>query len=167
MPELEKNLQTQVSDRLVAESRVLKRYVSRHAADAHDAADIYQESILRVMEQAKASVIHNPVAYAIRIARNLIINQPKHYSLDTASLDELICPAHSPEESLSYDQRVKALQVFLAAMPAMRREVFLRRRLRGESRAQISVTLNLSEEAVKKHITRALSDLQRFLDETH
>jgi RNA polymerase sigma-70 factor (ECF subfamily) len=167
MPELEKNLQAHVSDRLVADSGVLKRYVNRHAADAHDAADIYQESILRVMEQARASVIRNPVAYAIRIARNLIINQPKHYSVDTAYLDTLICPARSPEESLSYDQRVKALKVFLASMPIMRREVFLRRRMRGESRAHISAALNLSEDAVKKHITRALSDLQRFLDETN
>lgn len=166
MAELDKNLQAQMSDKLLADSSVLKRYVSRHAADTHDAADIYQESILRVMEQARASVIRNPIAYAIRIARNLIINQPKRYSVDAAYLDTLICPARSPEESLSYDQRVNALQLFLASMPGMRREVFLRRRMRGESRAQISAALSLSEDAVKKHITRALSDLQRFLDET-
>lgn len=167
MSELDKNVQAHMTDRLMADSGALKRYVSRHAVDAHDAADIYQESILRVMEQARASVIRNPVAYAIRIARNLIINQPKRYTVDEAYLDTLICPARSPEESLSYDQRVNALKVFLATMPVMRREVFLRRRMRGESRAQISAALNLSEDAVKKHITRALSDLQRFLDDTN
>jgi RNA polymerase sigma factor (sigma-70 family) len=165
MLELEEHQQNQMNHRLISESDSLRRYVSRNAADAQDAADIYQESILRVMEQARASVIHNPIAYAMRIARNLILNKPKQPVYENDILDEIVCSAPSPEESLNQTQKITALKEFLASMPPLRREVFLRRRMRGESRAQIANTLQLSEDSVKKHITRALSDLQKFLDE--
>lgn len=165
MLELEEHQQNQMNHRLISESDSLRRYVSRNAADAQDAADIYQESILRVMEQARASVIHNPIAYAMRIARNLILNKPKQPVYENDILDEIVCSAPSPEESLNQAQKITALKEFLASMPPLRREVFLRRRMRGESRAQIANALQLSEDSVKKHITRALSDLQKFLDE--
>jgi DNA-directed RNA polymerase specialized sigma24 family protein len=37
--------------------------------------------------------------------------------------------------------------------------------MKGESRLEIANALNISEDAVKKHISRALGDLQRFVDE--
>ena len=167
MLEQEKNSQDNVRQRLVADGALLKRYIGRHATDVHEAADIYQESVVRVMEQARASIIHNPVAYAIRVARNLIFNKPRECFLNIENIEEIVCQALSPEESLNHDQKLKALRLFLASMPPMRRDVFLRRRMRGESRAQIALALNLSEEAVKKHITRALGNMQRFVDENN
>ena len=80
-------------------------------------------------------------------------------------MQNVICPSPSPEQALNDQQRLRALKYFLADMPELRRNVLLRRRMKGETRAQIAAALNLSEDAVKKHITRALADLQRFLDQ--
>ncbi len=166
MLELEKNpAPTNVAQRLIEQGSLLRRYVGRHTAEPQDAADIYQESILRVMEQARGRAIHNPLAYAIRVAKNLIINKPKARNESDDALQELICPAPSPEESLNQQQRLQAFKTFLATMPSLRREVLLRRRINGETRAQIAAAMDMSEDAVKKHITRALADLQRFVDE--
>jgi len=160
MPELKAEEDVVRRDLVEGSSRI-KRYLSRHAADAGEAADFYQESIARVLEQARERPIHNPVAYAIRVARNLIINRPApHYAEER----ELACPGPSPEESASRAQRLALLTRALESMPPLRRSVFIRRRLQGDSRATIARDLGISEEAVKKHVSRALCDLQRLLD---
>lgn len=146
---------------LVEGSPRIKRYLSCRVADASEAADFYQESVARVLERAREQRIHNPVAYAIRVARNLIINRPAPSYDDEG---ELACPGPSPEESASRAQRVALLTRALESMPPLRRSVFVRRRLHGDSRATIARELGISEEAVKKHISRALYDLQRMLD---
>lgn len=150
---------------LVDGSSRIKRYLSRHAADATEVADFYQESIARVLERAREEPIRNPVAYAIRVARNLIINRPAlRYVLRNEEERELVCPRPSPEESASRGQRIAQLSRALESMPPLRRSVFIRRRLHGDSRETIARDLGISEEAVKKHISRALCDLQRLLD---
>ena len=53
-------------------SKVLKQYLHRHSVNSEEAADLYQESIARVLEQSKATVFDNPLAYAFRVARNLL-----------------------------------------------------------------------------------------------
>lgn len=157
-----------LDERLTSATGPLKRYIQRIAPNSSDAADIYQESILRVIEQARTQPLRNPLAYAVRIARNLLLSTFKTQPLSLETLDDLHCPLPcprpSPEERTSQTQRAQLLQNFLATMPAQRREVLIRRRLQGESREQIAQIMSLSEAAVKKHMTRALADLQRFLD---
>ncbi|WP_250459376.1 RNA polymerase sigma factor [Microbulbifer litoralis] len=154
-------LSRQLVRELIDGSAQIQRYVRRHAADPSDAADVYQESITRVLEQARGRRIDNPVAYAIRTARNLMFNRVREETLEE---HEPVCTAPSPEDSYSYRQRVERLSGALKAMPSLRREVFIRRRIHGESREEIARALNLSREAVKKHMTRALVDIQRHLD---
>jgi len=160
-----------LDERLTSATGPLKRYIQRIAPNSSDAADIYQESILRVIEQARTQPLRNPLAYAVRIARNLLLNTFKTQPLSLEALDDLhspiTCPKPCPEERTSQAQRAQLLHGFLATMPAQRREVLIRRRLQGESREQIAHAMSLSEEAVKKHMTRALADLQRFLDSNH
>ena len=164
MPESDLLDQEEVRQQLLTGSSALQRYLNRHTADASDAADFYQESIARVMEQARERPIRNPIAYAIRIARNLMINHSRNEFTDSEVLDTLECPSPSPEDHASQAQNLQLLNDVLAALPPLRRAVLVRRRLQGESREQIAAALGISEEAVKKHITRALGDLQRALD---
>lgn len=62
-------------------------------------------------------------------------------------------------------QRLALFSATLEAMPPLRREVFRRRRLEGQSREEIAEALGLQPEAVKKHISRAMAQLARALDE--
>lgn len=48
-------------------------------------------------------------------------------------------------------------------MSPLRRDVFIRRRLHGESRQLIAKNLGVSEEAVKKHISRAMDMLKNAI----
>lgn len=152
-----------VQQQLLAGSHLIQGYIYRHTRNPQEAADCYQEVIARVLEQARTSAINNPVAYAIRTARNLIINNPQVIHEDPELLEQVLCASLSPEERLNTEQRVAHILRILHAMPALRREVFIRRRVNGESRETIADALAISREAVKKHITRAMVDIQREL----
>lgn len=159
MPEI-KNSVRELHQQLT-EGNHLVRYLSRHASNADEAAEIYQESIVRVLEQAKQSAIHNPLAYVIRVARNLLIKTPD-ISLD--DVDEMHCSQPNPEETVSQQQRVDLITQALNTMPSQRRRVFILRRMEGESRQAIAAILGISTDAVSKHLSRAMADIQRQLD---
>jgi RNA polymerase sigma-70 factor (ECF subfamily) len=60
---------------------------------------------------------------------------------------------------------VDLLSQALSAMPPLRRQVFVLLRMEGKSRSEIATLLQISEDAVSKHVSRALADIQRLLDQ--
>jgi RNA polymerase sigma-70 factor (ECF subfamily) len=60
-------------------------------------------------------------------------------------------------------QKLELLSKVVAAMPELRRQVFILRRVEGLSRDQIACQLGLADEAVKKHITRAMMDIAKAM----
>lgn len=139
----------------------LARYLQRNASSA-DAADIFQESVTRVLEQAKQRPILNPLAYAFTVARHMLMRLKPTQAEEP---DQLLCQSANPEEMASMQQTVDLLSQALAAMPTLRRQVFVLLRMEGKSRSDIAALLQISEDAVSKHISRALADIQRLLDQ--
>ncbi|UTF60233.1 RNA polymerase sigma factor [Gilvimarinus sp. DA14] len=154
--------QEQLGRVLVNGSGQIKNYLRRYSSDASEVADFYQEAVARVLERSREQTIHNPIAYALQVAKHLLFSRRAEAS--AAESHELECPAPSPEDSACGQQRLDQLQRALDNMPPLRRRVFIRRRLHGESREAIAKAMGITEAAVKKHITRAMSDLQRELD---
>ena len=138
----------------------LARYLEKNASSA-DAADIFQESIARVLEQARQKPVLNPLAYAFTVARHMLMRLKP---LPAEQPDELACQSANPEEMASLQQTVTLFSQALEAMPALRRQVFVLYRMEGKSRSCIAALLQISEEAVAKHVSRALADIQRQID---
>ncbi|GAA0561581.1 RNA polymerase sigma factor [Rheinheimera aquimaris] len=139
----------------------LLRYLQKNANSA-DAADIFQEAVTRVLEQTRQKPILNPLAYAFTVARHLLMRIRNH---PAEQPDELVCQSANPEEMASMQQTVELFGQTLAAMPALRRQVFVLYRVEGKSRSHIATLLQISEEAVSKHVSRALADIQRQIDQ--
>ena len=139
----------------------LARYLQRNASSA-DAADIFQESVTRVLEQSRQRPILNPLAYAFPVARHMLMRL-KPAQAEEPDLQP--CQSANPEEMASMQQTVDLLSQALAAMPTLRRQVFVLLRMEGKSRSDIAALLQISEDAVSKHISRALADIQRLLDQ--
>jgi RNA polymerase sigma-70 factor (ECF subfamily) len=139
----------------------LARYLQRNASSA-DAADIFQESVTRVLEQSRQRPILNPLAYAFTVARHMLMRL-KPAQAEEPDLQP--CQSANPEEMASMQQTVDLLSQALAAMPTLRRQVFVLLRMEGKSRSDIAALLQISEDAVSKHISRALADIQRLLDQ--
>lgn len=157
------NVSSQDIHRQIVEGAQLNRYLNRHAKSADEAADIYQESIVRVLEQSRRHRIDNPLAYAIRVARNLL--SARHTEEESDDIDGIACSRYAPEEHVEHAQTCAQLSEVLESMPPLRKKVFILRRMEGETRQHIAKHLNISVEAVSKHLSRAMADVQRHLDQ--
>lgn len=142
---------------------VLIRWLARLVRCEATAADLAQESYLRVADAAGEQIIRHPRAFLFRTARNLALDhlrkmrtrsgmaEPLDESLDLPS------PQPSAERALLDRQRVVLFRQVLETLPPRCREVFLLHRVHHCTYGDIALRLSISESAVEKHIMRALS----------
>ena len=161
----------EVGRTLAAQNRVLLAYVRRRLTTAGDAEDVAQEAIMRVLARARETLITDPLSYAMRAARNILIDRGRRVAnVQIDDLEEADLPVDSeatPLEALDMSERLKLCQRALEAMPALRREVFVRRRAGEESYEAIARDLKLSIEAVQKHYSRAAQTLRQTAEGRH
>ena len=153
--------QEEIQQALVDGTTRIQRFVKKFSLSPHDEADCIQESIVRVLEQSRKNSVRNPVAYAMSVAKNIVFKKASEAPTELPNEESA---GASVEDTIDASQRIQHVNIALSRMPQLRRTVLIRRRLYGESRKQISEVLGISEEAVKKHITRAMADLQQYMD---
>lgn len=132
----------------------------------HDLADdIAQETVATLIEYGRTHQIATIYGLGFRIAGKLLL---KHDRIAARMSPDEIAENHAsddplPDQRLADRQDVEMVTRILRKMPRLRREVLVRRRIKGESCAAIAHEMNLSAKAVEKHITRGLRDLSDAL----
>lgn len=147
--------------------RALHRFVLSRLRDRCDSDELVQETFLRLYTYRAGRTVEDVGAFSFAIARNLIRDRFRRLRAApvTAEIpDSLVCPQPRADEMVIHRERVAALATAIGAMPPLRREVFLRRRLDGDTVATISHDLDLTAAAIEKHVSRAVADLRRALD---
>ena len=150
----------------------LLRFLTRRTGDAERAADLAQDTYLRLAAMGATNVeIENPRAYVYRVAGNLAIDTLRRESrragdltfTDTveASSDQ----AFSPEETALARERLRLLEEALDELPSKPRLALLLNRVEGLSFAEIARRLAVSESMVAKYIARALKHCRDRLRE--
>ena len=140
--------------------RKLLSYIARRRGDPSTSEDILQETLLTVIEQSRKQEISNPLAYAYRVADSLIFSQARRGRREEAiGEDDFECELPLADEVLEHKQRAEIFEVVLRRLSPVRREVFIRRHLDGQSRQEIADAMRLNVETVKKHLVRAMADL--------
>jgi RNA polymerase sigma-70 factor (ECF subfamily) len=145
----------------------LHRFVLGKIGDRCDSDDLVQEAFVRFYAYRSERKVEDVGAFCFTVARNLIRDRFRRSRTTPAFVDmpdDLACPQSRADEIMVHRQRVAVLSSAIEAMPALRREVFLRRRLDGDDVATISREIGLSASAIEKHVTRAVADLRRALD---
>lgn len=146
--------------------RKLLGYIARRHGDPSCAEDILQQTLLTVMEQSRKQTIEQPVAYAYRVADSLIYAQARKDRREEELGDEDYgCDLPLADEVLEYKQRVVIFEAALRGLSPIRREIFIRRHMQGQSRQQIADDLEIGLEAVKKHLVRAMAELTLVMDD--
>ena len=146
--------------------RKLFSYIARRHGDPSRAEDILQQTLLTMMEQSRKQAIDNPVAYAYRVADSLIYAQARKDRREEELGDEDYgCDLPLADEILEHKQRVVIFQDALQALSPLRRDIFIRRHMHDQSRQRIADDLEMSLEAVKKHLVRAMAELALVMDD--
>lgn len=142
--------------------RDLLRFLTRRTGDADRAADLAQDTYLRLAAVSAASEIENARAYVYRVAGNLAIDtlrRDARIANDFTFLEEgsaVADPAPSPETRALARERLRLLEAALDELPAKKRLALLLSRVDGRTFAEIAERLGVSESMVAKYIVQAL-----------
>ena len=125
------------------------------------AADLAQDTFVRVLTQRKAPELREPRAYLSTIARSLMIDTFRRRALEQAWLETLAARPEavdvSPETRLLIIETLMEIDQLLDGLGGRTREIFLMAQLDGLSYVEIARQMNVSVNTVKKHAVRALT----------
>ncbi|RMQ45493.1 ECF subfamily RNA polymerase sigma-24 factor [Pseudomonas cichorii] len=124
------------------------------------AADMAQDTFIRVLTQRKAPELREPRAYLSTIARSLMIDMFRRRTLEQAYLETLAARPEtldiSPETRFLIIETLLEIDRVLDGLGARTRQIFLMSQLDGLSYVEIGRQLQVSVNTVKKHAVRAL-----------
>lgn len=155
--------------RLFAEhKKALEAFVARRIGNAQVAADLTQESFLRLARLPADKKIDNLPAFLFTIASNLVRDHQRQMirreRLEGGEpSDELPCDAPGAEEQLSAQQEHALLQDAIQALPEATRHIFLLYHVDECSYREIGERLKISPRSVEYQLRRALIDCRAFI----
>lgn len=145
----------------------LQGWLRKRLGDREQAADIAQDTFLRLLLSGRLPSIDEGRSYLAQIARNLVIDQWRRQRIEQAYLDSI---AHLPEpESPSLETRAMVIETLLQidamldAMPGKVREAFLLSQFEGLTYPQIAERLQVSVSSVQKYMLRAIAACYQVL----
>ncbi|QLL10586.1 sigma-70 family RNA polymerase sigma factor [Pseudomonas chlororaphis] len=138
----------------------LESWLRQRMGNAWDAADLSQDTFLRVLTSSQQLVdLREPRAYLVTVGKRLLSNFYTRRKLEQAYLDAL---ASLPEDSVpSPEQRwvlletLQALDELLDGLQPLVRRAFLWSQLEGLGYREIAERLDVSERTVKRYMAQA------------
>lgn len=129
------------------------------------AADLSQDTFVRLLQQPQRPTIDEPRALLGTIARGLLIDHYRRRSLERAYLQALAMllePLHpGPEEQLQHLQTLVALDRVLDGLKPCVRETFLLSQVEGLAYAEIAQRLGRSISSIQQYMGQALRHCHR------
>lgn len=134
-------------------------WLRRRLGCSHRAADLAQDTFVRLLAQEEALAIREPRAFLTTVAQRVLANHWRREQLERAYLDAL---AHlpealtpSPEERAILLATLIEIDRLLDGLPAPVKRAFLHAQLDGMSHAEIGAALGISITTVKRYLVRA------------
>jgi len=155
--------------------RELLGYAYRFVNDKSTAEDIVQEVFFTIWEKRTTLNFEDSIKpYLYRLVHNKAINYLNSYSVqqridnmeDVDALIQMEMGDYDPYETLLLKDITNTIQTYVDTMPPQRKKVFLLSRQHYLKHKDIAELLGISEKAVEKHISKALTDIRRYLIET-
>lgn len=139
----------------------LQGWLRHRLGDRERAADIAQDTFLRLLVTRRLPEQRDGRRFLVQIARNLVIDQWRRQRIHQAYLESI---AALPEpETPSLETRAIVIETLmqidamLDKMPAKVREAFLLSQFEGLTYTQIAARLDVSVSSVQKYMLRAIT----------
>lgn len=139
----------------------LQQWLRNKLGCREQAADLAQDTFVRVIGQRKWLELREPRAYLSTIARSLMIDLFRRRMLEQAYLETLAALPEpvdiSPQTRAIIIETLLEIDALLDGLGARAREIFLMAQLDGLSFVEIGRRLALSTNTVRKHFVRAMA----------
>lgn len=159
---------TQIARLFAEHKKALEAFVARRTGNAQVAADLTQESFLRLARLPADKKIDNLPAFLFTIASNLVRDHQRQMMrrerLDAGEPgDDLPCTTPGAEEQLSALQEQALMQGAIQALPEATRDIFLLYHVDECSYREIGERLKISPRSVEYQLRRALIDCRAYI----
>lgn len=139
----------------------LQGWLHRKLGDSGDAADLAQDTFVRLMAARRPPVLREePRALITHIAKGLLVDHWRRRAVQQAYLDAI---AHlpepqvpPPETGLMIVQTLVAVDAMLQRLPAATRDLFLLAQLDGLTLQELSERTGKPVITVRRHLRKAL-----------
>ncbi|WP_043644027.1 RNA polymerase sigma factor [Caenispirillum salinarum] len=154
----------------LAHRRELEVYLTRQVSCRDTAADLLQETFVRLVQQPPTADLSNVRAYLYRIARNLVIDHFRRHGrrqtviMPVEDLHAIADEAVPIDQALDAEQRLMLLRQAIADLPERTRQIFTLNRIDGLTYAEVAEFLGISESSVQKHLAKALLHAMRRIE---
>jgi RNA polymerase sigma-70 factor (ECF subfamily) len=141
---------------------MLMRFLRRSWSDEAEAADLRQETYIRVYEAARRKRPSPVRPFVFFIARNLVIDRLRRksvVSIETmADGDWLHVPDNDPvpEQRVAVRQDLQRLEAALDTLPPRCRQVIILRRVHGYSQREVAQKMGIKEETVESQMVKGM-----------
>ncbi|MCO4316943.1 RNA polymerase sigma factor [Phyllobacterium sp. 21LDTY02-6] len=145
----------------------LERQIRHKVGCAATARDLVQDIFLRIWGRA-IECTGNQSAFLNRCARNAAIDHLRAEKARARFLEGILPEQYAGVQSTPLDEMVvrdsiRTIDQTLAALPTRTRHIFLLNRIHGRSFVDIAGAFDISERAVAKHMSRAVSACEMAL----
>ncbi|CAM3859266.1 putative RNA polymerase sigma factor FecI [Pseudomonas reidholzensis] len=134
-----------------------------------DAADLAQDTFVRMLGLRQLPVLREPRHYLVTIARGLLIDKSRRRLLEQAYLETLAARPEpvqiSAEAQHLIIESLLAIDSMLDGLGARTRQIFLLVQLEGLSYVEVGRQLGLSVTTVKNHLAKAMLNCILLVDE--
>ena len=143
----------------------LQGWLRRRLNHAGDAADLAQDTFVRLLTAPAAPAdapLREPRAYLATVARRLLLNHLRRQSLEQAYLQALAAlpepRAPSPEQQMLVLQALQEIDAMLDGLPPKVRAVFILSQVEGLAYAAIAEELGMGLRSVKRYMAQAMAE---------
>lgn len=138
----------------------LSNFLRKRLDCSHKAADLMQDTYLKVLVSGKIPPSEYARPYLTRIAKGLVVDQYRRWRIEQAYVESIrhLPEAYqaAPEKRLEVIETLIEIDTLLHKISEKARQAFLLRRLEGLSYSDIAIQLNVSVSSVEKYVARAL-----------
>jgi len=137
----------------------LKLWLQQRLGCSHYAADLAQDTFVRLLAKPEQESLNNPRAYLRTIAHGLLVNWFRRKDLERAYLDALASlpetEVPSPELRHQLLEMLEAVDQMLHQLPGPVRQAFLLAQIEGLKYEEIATHMEISLITVKRYMKQA------------
>ncbi len=139
--------------------RWLRAWLYRQLKCPQDAADLTQDTFIRLLDARQLSQLDEPRAFLSTVARRLLFSFWRRKRLEQSYLDSLAllpeCYTPSEEDLAVVREALESIDRLLNGLPARVRQIFILSRLEGLTQPMIAQQLDVSLATVERDQRRA------------
>ncbi|MFT4052886.1 MAG: RNA polymerase sigma factor [Novosphingobium sp.] len=143
--------------------RSIQDYLMRKLRDSALAADLTQDTFLRLAEHGRLENVSNPRSYLYRTAHNLAVDHVRRpekrfiTQSEDSVLETVAEDVPAIDDAVAARHMLERLQHIVGELPERTRHVFVLIKIDGLSYPETARRIGISESSVQKHLRMALA----------